>query len=139
MTSIVDLAQEILDEAKKLESYAASKGLGLASLERDVFASMPAEQEQLQIAINDKAQALRQLVTGPVAFCSEILLSVRFTLPILGCADNLLSLATSQPSVWYIPIKWYTTFLWKDLQHIAKSPIVVVSPRTLYGDSFALP
>jgi hypothetical protein len=80
MTSIVALAQEILDKAKELESYATTNGLGLASLERDVFAGMPAEQEQLQIAISDKAQILRQLVAGPVAVCSEMLHSVRSTL-----------------------------------------------------------
>jgi len=73
MTSIVALAQEILDKAKELESYATAKSLGLASLEKDTFAGVPAEQEQLQIAINDKTQALRQLVVGPVAACTEIL------------------------------------------------------------------
>ena len=81
MASIVAIAQQLLDRAKELEAYMASRGLDSPSLEKDVFADLPTEQAAIRMAITENTRALQQLVAGPVVTAMDIFHSVRFRPP----------------------------------------------------------
>ena len=73
MPTLVELAEQILENAKKLEAYTISKSLPSPSLEKDVFVDLPLEQELVRTSIVDTAQALRRIAAGPAILGTEIL------------------------------------------------------------------
>ena len=76
MSSLTQLAEEILANAKLLDSYTSSNNLPPASFNHDSFANLPPELQGIRSTVIDSAQTIRQLVMGPTVLASEILHSV---------------------------------------------------------------
>ncbi len=76
MYSLTQLAEEILANAKLLDSYASSNHLPSASFDHDSFSSLPSHLQGTRDTIIDTAQTIRQLALGPVGMADDIFQSV---------------------------------------------------------------
>lgn len=76
MSSLTEIAESILANAKRLDAYTASKGLPSSSFEHNTLDDLPADLEQCRNALVDSTQSLKQLALGPMGLCVEISFSV---------------------------------------------------------------
>lgn len=76
MSSLTQLAEEILANAKLLDSYISSNNLPPASFHHDSLANLPADLQGCRSTVIDSAQTIRNLVLGPVGLASDVLQGV---------------------------------------------------------------
>lgn len=74
--SLTKLAEEILANAKLLDSYTSSNNLPPASFNHDSFENLPPDLQGIRSTVIDSAQTIRKLVLGPTGTATEILHSV---------------------------------------------------------------
>ena len=74
--SLTQLAEEILANAKLLDSYTASNNLPPASFDQDSFATLPPDLQGIRGTVIDSAQTIRKLAMGPTLLATEILHNV---------------------------------------------------------------
>ncbi|MCJ1294174.1 hypothetical protein MMC34_005731 [Xylographa carneopallida] len=66
MSSLTQLAEEILANAKCLDAYTASKSLPPVSFDEDSLADLPADVDAARKSLIDCTQTLRRLALGPI-------------------------------------------------------------------------
>lgn len=76
MSSLTEIAESILANAKRLDAYTASKGLPWSSFDHDSLHHLSDDLERCRDALVDSAQSLKQLALGPMGLCGEIAFSV---------------------------------------------------------------
>lgn len=81
MSTLTEIAEGILADAKALDALTASKNLASSSFETYTLANLPKDGEDLRKALVDSTQELRQLAVGPIGQIFEILFSVGSNTP----------------------------------------------------------
>lgn len=81
MTSLTQLAEENLANAKRLDKYLASNGLPFVSFDHDSFENFPPELQGTRNEMKNTLKAMKDLVTGPIDSTTEILHSVSLSRP----------------------------------------------------------
>ena len=76
MSSLTQIAEEILANVKILDSYISSNNLPPASFNQDSFENLPPDLQGMRSTVINAAQTIRKLVLGPTGLASEILHSV---------------------------------------------------------------
>ncbi len=76
MTSLTEIAEGILADAKRLDEYTASKGLRYSTFEKDTLSNLPNDFEDCRKSLVDSTQKLKQLAHGPVGLLLETLFLV---------------------------------------------------------------
>ena len=76
MASLTELAERILDRAKRLDAYTTSKGLPPSSFDRHTLFNLPNEVEEHRRDLVDACQDLKQIGNGPVGQFYEVLFNV---------------------------------------------------------------
>ncbi|MCJ1473386.1 hypothetical protein MMC13_002037 [Lambiella insularis] len=66
MSSLTEIAEEILAHAKRLDEYTSAKNLPSASFEHNSLGDLPIELEATRKALVDSTQTLKSLALGPV-------------------------------------------------------------------------
>lgn len=98
MSSLTQLAEEILANAKRLDSYTSSNNLPPASFDHDSFSDLPPDLQGIRSTVIDSAQTVRKLVLGPTGLATEILHSVSGPTPALLFMLMTSPLPNSQPT-----------------------------------------
>lgn len=73
MSSLTQLAEGILANAKLLDSYISSNSLPPASFHHDSLANLPPDLQGCRSTVVDSAQTIRNLVLGPIGLASDVL------------------------------------------------------------------
>lgn len=76
MSSLTEIAERILINAKHLDSYLSSKGLPPSTFANHTLNDMPEDFESYRKELVDSTQTLKRLALGPVGLYMEILFSV---------------------------------------------------------------
>lgn len=76
MASLTSIAESILVDAKRLDEYTTSKGLGYSTFEKDTLDNLPDDLEDCRKSLVDSTQKLKQLAHGPVGLLLEVLFFV---------------------------------------------------------------
>jgi hypothetical protein len=76
MASLTKIAQGVLADAKRLDEYTTSKGLGYATFEDDSLSNLPDDLEDCRKSLVNSTQKLKQLAHGPVGLLLETLFFV---------------------------------------------------------------
>lgn len=76
MSSLSELAEQLLVQVRKLESYTTANKIPSASFQTDVFRDLPAELQESRSAAVDISQTIRKLTLGPEGIATDILFSV---------------------------------------------------------------
>lgn len=90
MSTLTEIAEGILANAKGLDALTASKNLASSSFETYTLANLPKDGEDLRKALVDSTQELRQLAVGPIGQIFEILFSVGSNTPGLSGFEALI-------------------------------------------------
>ena len=77
MASLSEIARDILADAKRLDEYTTSKGLGYSTFEKDSLSNLPSDLEDCRKSLVGLTQQLKQLAHGPVGLLLETLFLVR--------------------------------------------------------------
>lgn len=77
MGPLTSLAEEILENAKRLDQYLSSYNLEPASFNNNSLGDLPFELEASKKALINSTQTLKQLSQGPVGTLMEIMVNVR--------------------------------------------------------------
>ena len=83
MSSFTQLAEKILANAKRLDSFISSNNLPPASFDQDSFSTLPPDLQDIRSTVIDSAQTIRKLALGPTGLATEILHSVGGSAPVL--------------------------------------------------------
>ncbi|KAL8722885.1 MAG: hypothetical protein Q9225_000718 [Loekoesia sp. 1 TL-2023] len=73
MASLTSIAEGILADAKLLDEYTTSRGLGYANFEEDTWSGLSSDLEGRRKSMVDSLQRLKQLVHGPTGLLLEVL------------------------------------------------------------------
>ena len=76
MSSLTELAEQLLVHVRKLEGYTTAKKIPSASFETDVFQDLPTELQESRNAVVDISQTVKKLTLGPEGIATEIVFSV---------------------------------------------------------------
>ena len=76
MGPLTSLAEEILENAKRLDQHLSSSHLEPASFDNDSLVELPPELEATRKTLIDATQTLKQLSQGPVGTSMEIIFNV---------------------------------------------------------------
>jgi len=77
MPSLTSLAEDILANAKRLDTHLASQNQSSPSFDHDAFVDLPPQLESARDALVDSTHTLKQLSQGPVRATIDIIFSVR--------------------------------------------------------------
>ncbi|KAL9005014.1 MAG: hypothetical protein Q9188_002195 [Gyalolechia gomerana] len=73
MASLTSIAEGIVADAKLLDEYTTSKGLGWTSFDNDTWNDLPSDLEARRKSMIDSLQKLKQLTHGPTGLLLEVL------------------------------------------------------------------
>lgn len=76
MASLTKTAEGILADARRLDYYTTTKGLGYSTFEKDTLSDLPDDLEDCRKSLVDSTQKLKQLAHGPVGLLLETLFFV---------------------------------------------------------------
>lgn len=76
MSTLTEIAEGILANAKRLDAFTSSQGLPSPSFECDTLQNLPPDLEQTRNDLVNSTQKLKRLALGPVGVVYEILFSV---------------------------------------------------------------
>ena len=76
MGPLTSLAEEILENAKRLDQHLSSSNLEPASFDNDSLVAVPPELEATRKALINATQTLKQLSQGPVGLSMDIIFNV---------------------------------------------------------------
>lgn len=77
MSSLTEIAEKILAQAKLLDGFTTKAGLPPTHFFYDTLTHLPPHLEEERKALVDAAQDLKRLAMGPVAMMLETLFTVR--------------------------------------------------------------
>ncbi|KAL6718926.1 hypothetical protein ACLMJK_003161 [Lecanora helva] len=89
MSSLTELAEQLLEHARRLDGYTTANKLPSASFDTNVYGDLPAELQPSRCAAADIAQTIRRLAMGPEAIGLELCHSIG------AVADHLIQSADS--------------------------------------------
>ena len=76
MSSLTEIAQGILANAKQLDAFCSTQNLPPSSFHRDTFADLPPDLELTRKALINSTQELKRIALGPTGLFVELLYSV---------------------------------------------------------------
>lgn len=88
MSTLAARAEEILAQAKQLDTYIASSGLPHTSFAHDSLTELPAELERVRLDMVNSTQQLKRLAQGAVSSTVEMLYSVSARYELVFLAAN---------------------------------------------------
>ena len=76
MSSLTEIAEGILADAKRIDAALSSQNLPPTSFDHDTLSSLPHDIDPIRKSLVDSTQALKRLTLGPVAHQLEICFGV---------------------------------------------------------------
>ena len=77
MSSLTEIVEHMLTNAKTLDEYASANGIPSASFDYDAFTNVPPDLQDARCTLINSAEAVRKLAMGPAGIATELLFNVR--------------------------------------------------------------
>lgn len=74
--TLTEIAERILANAKRLDEYTSSSGLGYSTFEKDTLGGLPSDLEECRKQLVDNTWELKALAQGPVGQLMDVLFTV---------------------------------------------------------------